>query len=247
LIEVNLIEVLPDPAASTEAPVSEVQATEAPQVQAATETTTESVAVGEAAAADAGTALATAPDAIAVPEMVDVWRPGGRSEERRPRHDRSRHRHQGHQDRPPQEGVQPAAAAAEATDGAKRERHGRGRRDRGNDFRKPRSDAPVEAAAAPAEGAPVREPRDDKGRPPRERFAGKGRESDKYKGKPGGGRDNGGRDKGGRDKREGGPSHRQFATSAAPRERERPVDPNSPFAKLAALKEQLTANRKDQR
>jgi len=49
--------------------------------------------------------------------MVDVWRPGGRSEERRPRHDRSRHRHHGHQDRP-QEGVQPAAAAAEATDGA---------------------------------------------------------------------------------------------------------------------------------
>jgi ATP-dependent RNA helicase SUPV3L1/SUV3 len=251
-VEANLIDVLPDPAASTEAatsevPATEAPATEAPQVEAAAETTTESVAVGDVAAADAGTVLATAPDAIAVPEMVDVWRPGGRSEERRPRHDRSRHRHHGHQDRP-QEGVQPAAAAAEATDGAKRERHGRGRRDRGNDFRKPRGDAPVEAAAAaPAEGAPVREPRDDKGRPSRERFAGKGREADKYKGKSGGGRDHGGRDKAGRDKREGGPSHRQFATTAPPRERERPVDPNSPFAKLAALKEQLTANRKDQR
>jgi len=246
-IEANAIDVLPDPAASTEAPVSEAPATEAPQVEAAAETTTASVAVDDVAAADAGTAVATAPDAVAVPEMVDVWRPGGRSEERRPRHDRSRHRHHGHQDRP-QEGVQPAAAAAEATDGAKRERHGRGRRDRGNDFRKPRGDAPVEAAAAaPAEGAPVREPRDDKGRPSRERFAGKGREADKYKGKSGGGRDHGGRDKGGRDKREGGPSHRQFATTAPPRERERPVDPNSPFAKLAALKEQLTANRKDQR
>src|SRR6266850_1865079 len=220
----------------------EISSPEAPQVEAAAETATETVAAGDIAAADAGTAPATAPDAIAVPEMVDVWRPGGRSEERRPRHDRSRHRHHGHQDRP-QEGVQPAAAAAEATDGAKRERHGRGRRDRGNDFRKPRGDAPVEAAAAaPAEGAPVREPRDDKGRPSRERFAGKGREADKYKGKSGGGRDHGGRDK-----REGGPSHRQFATTAPPRERERPVDPNSPFAKLAALKEQLTANRKDQR
>ena len=31
----------------------------------------------------------------------------------------------------------------------------------------------------------------------------------------------------------------------APRERDRPIDPNSPFAKLAALKEQLAANRKD--
>src|SRR6266478_2628231 len=251
VIEVNVIEVLPDPAASTEAakseaPATEAPAPEAPQVEAAAETATETVAAGDVAAADAGAAPATAPDAIAVPEMVDVWRPGGRSEECRPRHDRSRHRHHGHQDRP-QEGVQPAAAAAEATDGAKRERHGRGRRDRGNDFRKPRSDAPVEAAAAPAEGAPVREPPDDKGRPSRERFAGKGREADKYKGKSGGGRDHGGRDKGGRDKREGGPSHRQFATTAPPRERERPVDPNSPFAKLAALKEQLTANRKDQR
>ncbi|MGA7999219.1 MAG: hypothetical protein WCA28_30515, partial [Bradyrhizobium sp.] len=87
--------------------------------------------------------------------------------------------------------------------------------------------------------------------PPRERFQGrdkgrdndKGRDRDKDRGKFGGGRDKGGRD---RDKgRDGGPSHRQYATSAAPRERDRPVDPNSPFAKLAALKEQLAANRKD--
>ena len=107
------------------------------------------------------------------------------------------------------------------------------------------------------EGAPVREPREDKERISRERPEGKGRENEKHKGKFGGGRDkggreHGGRDKGGRDKagrdkggRDSGPSHRQFATSAGPRERERPIDPNSPFAKLAALKEQLTANRKD--
>jgi ATP-dependent RNA helicase SUPV3L1/SUV3 len=115
---------------------------------------------------------------------------------------------------------------------------------------------------ASADGAPaVREPRDDKGgRPPRERFQGNrdhgnkdNRDNDRPKGKFGGGRDKGGRDrdKGGRDKGDrdgrsgGGPSHRQYATSASPRERDRPVDPNSPFAKLAALKEQLTANRKD--
>jgi ATP-dependent RNA helicase SUPV3L1/SUV3 len=262
-VEANPIDVLPDPAASTEnpapeapapearaseAPASETPVSEPPQVEASAEIATESAAVGDAAPADAPAAGATVPDAAAAPEMVDVWRPGGRSEERRPRHDRSRHRHQGSPDRP-QEGAQPVAATGEANDGARRERHGRGRRDRGNDFRKPRSDAPpVEAAAAPAaEAAPVREPRDDKGRPSRERFADKGRDRDKDrdKGKFGGGRDKGGRDKGGRDKRDGGPSHRQFATSAPPRERERPVDPNSPFAKLAALKEQLTANRKD--
>ncbi len=77
-------------------------------------------------------------------------------------------------------------------------------------------------------------------------------DADQRKGKFAGGRDNGGRDKGGRDKagrdkggRDSGPSHRQYATSASPRERDRPIDPNSPFAKLAALKDQLTANRKD--
>ena len=60
-----------------------------------------------------------------------------------------------------------------------------------------------------------------------------------------GGRDFGGRDKGGRDKRDSGPSHRQWATSAGPRERDRAADPNSPFAKLAALKDQLAGNRKE--
>jgi ATP-dependent RNA helicase SUPV3L1/SUV3 len=191
--------------------------------------------------------------------MVEVWRPGGRPEERRPRHDRSRHRPQVRAQEARQEGESPAAVAAgEAGEGAKHERHRRGRRERNKDFHKPRTDAPPEATAAPAEGAPVgeppqqpqgeprREPRDDKGRPPRERFAGKGSDGDRPKGKFAGKRDNGGRDKDGRDKRpDGGPSHRQYATSAPPRERDRPVDPNSPFAKLAALKEQLTANRKD--
>ena len=95
-------------------------------------------------------------------------------------------------------------------------------------------------------------PRGEQDRSPRPRFEGKGRERDRDNGKFGGGRDKGGRDKGGRDRGardkrpDGGPSHRQYATSAAPRERDRPADPNSPFAKLAALKEQLAANRKDQ-
>jgi ATP-dependent RNA helicase SUPV3L1/SUV3 len=148
-----------------------------------------------------------------------------------------------------------AATGEAAADGARRERHGRGRRERNKDFRKPRTDAPVEvnAAAPAAEGAaPAREERG----PRPERFEGKGRDRDQARGKgkfegdrKGGGRDKGnrdfGRDKGGRDKRDSGPSHRPWATSAAPRDRDRPADPNSPFAKLAALKEQLTAGRKD--
>jgi ATP-dependent RNA helicase SUPV3L1/SUV3 len=260
-------EVLPEPVASIEAAPVEappVEATpvepapmEATQYQAAAKATTETAAGGDNASADAATAPA-APDAVAIPELIEVWRPGGRSDERRPRHDRSRHRHQ---DRP-KEGAAPATAAAgEGGEALKHERHRRGRRDRGREFPKLSTDAPLEAAAPAADGAAVHAPREDKGRPSRERFRGrdkdKGRDADQQRGKSAGGRDNGGRDKGGRDKggrdkagrdkggRDSGPSHRQYATSASPRERDRPIDPNSPFAKLAALKDQLTANRKD--
>ena len=242
------IEVLPEPTASIEAAPVEAAPVEATQDQAGAEATIETAAGGDSAPVDAAVAAA-AHDAVAAPELIEVWRPGGRSDERRPRHDRSRHRHQ---DRP-REGAAPAAAAAgETGEAVKHERHRRGRRDRKNEFRKPGTEAPLDAAAPAADGAPVREPREDnEGRPSRERFRGrdkdKGRDADQRKGKFAGGRDNGGRDKGGRDKggRDSGPSHRQYATSASPRERERPIDPNSPFAKLAALKEQLTANRKD--
>ncbi len=139
------------------------------------------------------------------------------------------------------------------------ERHRHGRRDRHRDFRKPRPDQPAagavaaDAAAAPAPVAQEGKHEDGNGRP-RERLDGKGRNEgrneDRNRGKS---RDRddapreGGRDKGrGRDRgRESGPSHRQYASSASPRERDRPIDPNSPFAKLAALKEQMTAGRKD--
>src|SRR6185436_14064586 len=143
------------------------------------------------------------------------------------------------------------------------QRHRRGRRNN-NEFRKPREGVPANAAAAPAaEGAAPAEARQEtrQDRPPRERFESKGRDNDNRRdkfdrnkgdrnksgdrGSRDKGRDFGGRDKGGRDKRDSGPSHRQWATSAAPRERDRPVDPNSPFAKLAALKEQLAGRKED--
>ncbi|QWG18168.1 helicase [Bradyrhizobium sediminis] len=227
----------PEPSAVVETAVLEPS-----QEQPAAEAATETVAAGDAAPAEAA---AAAPEVPAAPELVEVWRPGGRSDERRPRHEHHRPRHQ---DRP-QQGAEPVAAPGEAGEAAKGEQHRRGRRDRHQDFRKPRT-------AAPAEGAPAPAPRDDRGgRPPRERFEGKdrdkGRDRDqgRDKGKFGGGRDKGPRDKGGRDRdkggRDSGPSHRQWATSAAPRDRDRPADPNSPFAKLAALKEQLAAGRKD--
>ena len=252
-------------APAAEAPAAEVPAEPAPAVEAAAGTAPEAVAAetpsepaaeapAETASADAVTAEAApaAAETPAEPQMVEVWRPGGRSDERRPHHrghDRNRGRHQNK----PAEGAQAAEGGGE---GEKREHHRRPRRHQ--DFRVPRPGAPADgaapAAAAPADGAP----REDKGQR-RERFEGKGfegkgrdrdnerRRDNKFGGgdRKGGDRDRGGRDfgKGGRDKREGGPSHRPYASSA-PRERDRPIDPNSPFAKLAALKEQL-AGRKE--
>jgi ATP-dependent RNA helicase SUPV3L1/SUV3 len=252
-VETPVIEALPQPETS-----SEGEAAAAPQaiVEATTETVASETTAADAAITDAG-AAAAAPETPVVPDLVEVWRPGGRSDDRRPRQDRNRHR----PNQRAAEGASPAVAATgEPGEAPKHERHRRGRRERNNEFRKPRTDAPP-AEGAPAvvvaDGAPASPPREDR-RPPRERFAGKGKEGDKGrdgdrpKGKFEGkfsGRDKGGRDKGGRDRdkgggRDSGPSHRPWATSAAPRERDRPADPNSPFAKLAALKDQLAA-RKD--
>ncbi len=246
------------PISAAEAAAEPATASEAPAESTAAEAVPAEAVPAEAAAAEAEPE--TKSETPAEPALIEVWRPGGRSDERRPHHDRNRQRHHGR----PAEGAQ--ATSGEGADGAPREqRHRRGRR---NDFRKPREGAPADATAAPvaAEGAPAAtEARPD--RPPRERFEGKGRDGDRRdkfdrnkgdrskggdRNKGGGrdkgergGRDFGGRDKGGRDKRDQGPSHRQWATSAAPRERDRPIDPNSPFAKLAALKEQLAGNRKE--
>jgi len=224
-------------AASSDAPASEVAA--APVVEeadatlpivetveaTASETSPQQADAASATEGDAQPTTDAAPAAVAEPQMVEVWRPAGRSDDRRPRHDRNRHRHQGR----PQDGAQ--AAPAEGESEAKRERPGRGRRDRHKDF-KPFKRPEASDAAVRAEGAPSQEPGKDA---PREHFRGKGRDKGKFQ-RP---------HKGGRDGREGGPSLRPFASSAPSRERDRPIDPNSPFAKLAALKEQLAANRKD--
>jgi len=229
-------ETAPEPAALADTPAAETMV----EPVAAAEAPAEAASV-EAAPAEA----AAAPETPAEPQLVEVWRPGGRpDEQRRPHHrghDRNRGRHHG-------KSAEGGAQAAEGGEGDKREQHRRPRRHQ--DFRTPRPGAPADAPAAPADGAP-REGRDQR----RERFEGKGRDRDnerrrdnKFGGERKGERDRGGRDfgrdKGGRDKRDGGPSHRPYASSA-PRERDRPIDPNSPFAKLAALKEQLAGNRKD--
>ncbi|MBN8967967.1 MAG: helicase [Rhizobiales bacterium] len=209
------VEAAPAPEAAASADATD---TTAPAEPATDESTT------DAAAAETDAADASAPEAAtpAEPVLVEVWRPAGRADERRPRHHRHRHGH-GHQGH----GQEASGAEGEAaTEGQRRERHGR-RRDRHED----RQGGHRRPEAAEGEGArtrPQREERDDR----------QGRDRSKGpKGK--------GRFEGKRERREGGGGAlRTFASSAGPRERDRPADPNSPFAKLAALKEQL-ANRKD--
>jgi ATP-dependent RNA helicase SUPV3L1/SUV3 len=192
----------------------------------------EAVVVEAAAVEGEPVAAAVTP---AEPELVEVWRPGGRSDERRPRHDRH-HRQRG--PAKPAEGETPAS-------GERREHPRRHRPHRNPDNRGPRPDAPAVAAEG-GEAAQARPPRRDHreergdkgGRPPRDNNF-KGRDRNQERGKF---------DKRGRDGRKddrGGAALRTYATSATPRERDRPADPNSPFAKLAALKDQLASTRKD--
>ncbi|KQT17788.1 MULTISPECIES: helicase-related protein [unclassified Bradyrhizobium] len=228
--------VTPEDAPGIAPPAEEAPAsTEAAGLEAAA---AETAAVEAAASPDA--AAPEAPAAPAEPELVEVWRPAGRHEDRKPRHER--HRHQRHHNQPrtqpgAETGAAPGAASAapgEAAEGAKPgHRHGGHRKD----FRKGR------------EGGEGGDRRDDRNRS----FQGKDRDNKDRdrnrdnKGKFGGDRDKGrehrGRDRDkGRD-RQGGPSLRPYASSANPRERDRPADPNSPFAKLAALKEQLSGRK----
>lgn len=227
--------------ASPEAPVTPEDAPGIAPPAEEVATSTEAAGLEAAAAETAATEAAASPDAAAPaaapaePELVEVWRPAGRHEDRKPRHERHRHQRHHHQPRPQagtEAGAAPGAASAapgEAAEGTKPgHRHGGHRKD----FRKGRED-----------GGDRREQRSDNNR----RFEGKDR--DRGKGKPGdrdGGREHRGRDRDkGRDRRdrESGPSLRPYASSANPRERDRPIDPNSPFAKLAALKEQLSGRK----
>ncbi|MBN9599153.1 MAG: helicase [Afipia sp.] len=205
---------LPEVAFSEPVEAPEAEGAEATETAAAAEPATDAAA--DTSAADTSAADPAAP---AEPILVEVWRPAGRADERRPRHHhRHRHGQQGHgQDASGAEGEQ-------AGEGQQRhERHGR-RRNRHGEHRRPEA---AEGEGKGAQARPQREEREDR----------QGRDRSKGpKGK--------GRFEGKRERRDGGGALRTFASSAGPRERDRPADPNSPFAKLAALKEQL-ANRKD--
>ena len=208
------------------APESEAQGAASSEAASSDAVSSEAPGSADAAAPDAAapeTAAAPAAEVAAAPELIEVWRPGGRHEDRKPRHERPRHRRHGH--------TQAGEADAQAAEGEPaRNEH---RRDRGKDFHRRRrhesgtGEAGATAQASGGEASPsAADGGEARQREDRRRFQGKG------KGRPDGKGDR-------REQRQGGGDR---ASGQRP-QRERPIDPNSPFAKLAALKEQLEFER----
>lgn len=207
------------------------------QPAADTAPASETVAEAQPAEADAPAeaAVAEVPAAAAEPEMIEVWRP---------------HRHQGGGRRPEQGN----RGRREGTPGERQPGFNRGERgDRPNRDRRPderRRDRPAAAAEGQnAAGAPEgarqdRPPRHDQPRQDQSR-----RDQPQRNGRPDqqnrGPRPEFKRDRDGQ--RPGGPRREErgerFQQPPKPRPAEREPDPDSPFAKLAALKAQLEGKR----
>jgi len=240
------------PSETTASPETPVEAGVAPIAEAAPEATAapaepsaaiEAVAetpaeTGVAPEATAEPAAETKPEEKpAEPEMIEVWRPGRPPEERRQRPPRPQgERREGEQRRPPRhrparpavaaEGVQAAPPAGEASAAAPAE---------GAEAKQPerRDDRPRHGRGS--RGEPGDKPEQRTGRPPqRERRGGERPDRDRQ--------DRGPRREGGRrDFKDRGNEPREWID---PKERRGgQADPNSPFAKLAALKAQLEANK----
>jgi ATP-dependent RNA helicase SUPV3L1/SUV3 len=219
-----------EPAAETPAEAVPL-APEAP-AEPAVETKPEE-AVSEAKPAEEASAEAKpAEDKPAEPEMIEVWRPGRPPEERRPRP--PRREAQGEwRPRPDRRPQSQAAQGGEAVAST--------------------AAASTEAAAAPA-AAEARPERQDQ-RPRHGRDRDRGERGDRPEGRPqqrerrGGERPDRDRsERGDRPRREGRnfkdrDRDREPREWHDPKERRGQADPNSPFAKLAALKAQLEGNK----
>ena len=154
--------------------------------------------------------------------LIDVWRPHRQNvHNRRPTGERDRHRgtRRPHASHAPAAPDAAALAADAAPSEARPERASRPERDRNRDFKRPGG------AGGRGEGARAEGPRDGQ------------RSGGRDKSRDGGGFGKGAAGPGRGDR---GPS---FQTTEKPAPRERAPDPNSPFAKLAALKAQMEKDR----
>ena len=244
--------------ASAETPAAEVvsstepgqTAEAAPAVEAGAEAGAEPAASVEATSAavqtpegESATAEAkSAEPKPAEPDLVEVWRPGGRFEGQQRRPHRQQHAHRRREAPATAEGAAsspgaPAAAApeggAEAREGGGREHHRRHRRhDRGErrEGGGDRTEQRPEQRAERSERSPRPEQRAERPDRPEQRDQRRPPRGDRPQ-----------RDRGDRPDRDPELRAKYIKGRDGRDRREREPDPNSPFAKLAALKAQLEA------
>jgi len=220
----------PDHAAEA-APIAEIQGVS----YAATKVAVETAVVAEVPASHAAVAApgeaaadpasAEAPRVAVEPELVDVWRPGGRGDERRGQRRPPRRQH-----------ARQSRSAAPAQDSTA-----------GHAFAGESSAAPVEAAAPIEKAAAHRRRHSPQGEFRRERDDGGERRQREHRSERQGDRPErprGERPQFAKDRSDPTKDRRDYVPR---REREKQPDPDSPFAKLAALKAQLEANAKERR
>ena len=221
----------PDHAAEA-APIAEIQGVSDAAMSAATEVAVETAVAAEVPASDA--AVATSGEAAAdpasagthgvvEPELVDVWRPGGRGDERRGQRRPPRRQH-----------ARQTRSAAPAQDSTAE-----------HAFPGESSAAPAEAAASIEKASAHRRRHSPQGEFRRERDGGGERRQREHRSERQGDRPErprGERPQFAKDRSEPTKDRRDYVPR---REREKQPDPDSPFAKLAALKAQLEANAKE--
>ncbi|MFD2184446.1 helicase-related protein [Rhodoplanes azumiensis] len=243
--EAEAVSLAPEPdavAAASEAEASDAEAPAAETSEIVPEASAESTAAGEQpateGAADARTEAGAEPAAAtpAEPQFIEIWRPGRPHEERR---GGPKRHHRGAPGRRPE--GQPAAAAA--VPGAPA-----GEPEPAAERTEARGDRPARGGRGDRNDRGDRGERRDRG----ERHD-RGEGDRQARGRPRGGPD---RDRSDRPRHEGGrrpdrqdrgerpPRTYQSRDERADRSNKEP-DPNSPFAKLAALKAQLEASAKE--
>ncbi|QCK85256.1 helicase [Phreatobacter aquaticus] len=212
-----------EPAAAVEE-IAETPALAVAEDEVVAATAAEGEPVEQIALANAGTAPAEAAAAPAEPAMVEVWRPGGRMDGERPAR------------RDFRKGGERGAGGEPGQRRDFRPRHGKP----SGEPRAPGEPRPAGEARPPREGQPAggqhrgrprdgeAGPRPEGGRPPRRDFS-KFKDAGGFKGP---------RPEGDRPQRDARPDNRIVQPERAPR-KEREPDPNSPFAKLLALKEAM--------
>jgi ATP-dependent RNA helicase SUPV3L1/SUV3 len=246
------------PQAAAPEPTQDVVAQEAQEEVSSQEAGTQEAGAQEAGAGEASTQEASlsepvqSSDAAAAPapiepELVEVWRPGGRGDERRgPRRPprRQHARHGGPAVAAEAAAQVPAPEGAGAADGAvaavpaeqAKEHHRRRRRGPPGEFRRDREG-----------GGGRRDPEAGSEQRSEQRSGRHGEGPDRPRGerpaRHGGDRPHFFKPRG--DRERGDKERRDYREYAPRRERDKQPDPDSPFAKLAALKAQLEANAKE--